>query len=302
MTWLIFGGEGQLGRALGSVLTERHIPYRSFSSRDLDIRKRIEDIEIFKQMNIQVIVNAAAWTNVETAESNYLDAYAVNVDGAIHLALIAKQLGAVYFQVSTDYVFSGNGNTPWSESHLRNPNSAYGRTKAEAEEIVSTLYAEGTYIVRTAWLYSEWRKNFAKTMTHLALNIDANSSEQSEVKVVNDQIGQPSSALDVAERIVEVIDAKLPFGIYHATNTGEATWYQFAQEIFNCCKTSLDYLVAIDTENYASVVERPRYSVLGQDGWKKLGINGKSVLPMRHWQVALRENMPAIIAAVKMGK
>ena len=253
-------------------------------------------------MNIEVIVNAAAWTNVETAESNYLDAYAVNVDGALHLAMIAKQLGAVYFQISTDYVFSGNGNTPWSESDLRNPKSAYGSTKAEAEERVSTLYAEGTYIVRTAWLYSEWRKNFAKTMTHLALNIDSNSSEQSEVKVVNDQIGQPSSALDVANQIVEIIDAKLPFGIYHATNTGEATWYQFAQEIFNCCKASLDYLVAINTENFTSVVERPRYSVLGQDGWKKLGINGKSIHPMRNWQDALRENMPAIIAAVKMGK
>jgi dTDP-4-dehydrorhamnose reductase len=139
-------------------------------------------------------------------------------------------------------------------------------------------------------------------MTKLALNVDSNPAAQSEIKVVNDQMGQPSSALDVANQIVEIIDAKLPFGIYHATNTGEATWYQFAQEIFKCCKTSLDHLVAINTEKFTTVVERPRYSVLGQDGWKKLGINGKSVQPMRDWQDALRENMPAIIAAVKTGK
>jgi dTDP-4-dehydrorhamnose reductase len=302
MTWIIFGGEGQLGRALGFVLSQRQIPYHSFSSRDLDIRKRIENIDEFKQLNTDVIVNAAAWTNVESAESNYLDAKVVNVDGALHLALIAKKLGAVYFQVSTDYVFSGDGNTPWSESELRTPRSAYGRTKAEGEETVSKHYAEGAYIVRTAWLYSEWRKNFAKTMTQLALKVESNSAGQSEIKVVNDQIGQPSSALDVANQIVEIFDAKLPFGIYHATNTGEATWYQFAQEVFKCCKTSLDHLVAIKTENFTSIVERPKYSVLGHDGWKKLGINGKSVNPMRDWQEALRENMPAIIAAVKAGK
>jgi dTDP-4-dehydrorhamnose reductase len=216
--------------------------------------------------------------------------------------MIAKQLGAVYFQISTDYVFSGNGNTPWSEYDLRNPKSAYGRTKAEAEERVSTLYAGGTYIVRTAWLYSEWRKNFVKTMTQLALKVESNSVGEPEIKVVNDQIGQPSSALDVAKQIVEIIDAKLPFGIYHATNAGEATWYQFAQEIFKCCETSLDHLVPIETENFTSTVERPRYSVLGHEGWKKLGLSGKSVHPMRDWQGALHENMPAIIAAVKTGK
>jgi dTDP-4-dehydrorhamnose reductase len=302
MTWIIFWGEGQLGRALGFVLSERQIPYRSFSSRDLDIRKRIENIDVFKQLNTEVIVNAAAWTNVEAAESNYLEAQAVNVDGASHLALIAKQLRAVYFQVSTDYVFSGDGNTPWSESDLRTPRSVYGRTKAAGEDTVSNHYAEGAYIVRTAWLYSEWRKNFAKTMTQLALKVNSNTAGEPEIKVVNDQIGQPTSALDVAHQIVEIKNAKLPFGIYHATNAGEATWYEYAQEIFKYCKTSSDHLVAIKTENFTTIVERPKYSVLGHEGWKKLGINGKSVNPMRDWQEALRENMPAIITAVKEGK
>jgi dTDP-4-dehydrorhamnose reductase len=295
MTWLVVGGNGQLGRALSRVLGARGADFLAWGSTDLDIRSSSRTMELIGALKPSVVINAAAWTDVDGAESDPDGAHAVNAEGAFNLAVAAKAVGAIFAHVSTDYVFSGIGSVPWRESDLRAPVSAYGTSKAAGEVAVLAQYAERSYVFRTAWLYSEWGKNFAKTMVRLALN------GEGEVKVVDDQIGQPTSALDLANQIVSAIEAKLPFGIYHGTNSGQASWFEFAQEIFRLCggEGSADRVVRTDSSSFVRPAKRPAYSVLGHDAWNAVGAGGVSVGPMRDWKIALSEVMPSIISAVK---
>jgi len=296
MTWLVVGGNGQLGKALSVVLGERGIDFRAWGFEDLDIRSALTCADLIGALKPSVIINAAAWTDVDGAESNPNGAHAVNAVGALNLAVAAKSVGAIFAHVSTDYVFSGVSDRPWCEDDLRAPVSAYGKSKAAGELAVLNEYAEHSYIFRTAWLYSQWGKNFAKTMTRLALTGDG------EVRVVNDQIGQPTSAIDLANQIVESILAELPFGIYHATNTGGASWFEFAQEIFKLCgpEGSAARLVPVSSIEFDRPAKRPSFSVLGHDAWNVVGANGSSVGAMRDWKIALREVWPVIVSAVKV--
>ena len=167
-------------------------------------------------------------------------------------------------------------------------------TKAAGEVAVLSEYPEHSYIFRTAWLYSQWGKNFAKTMTRLALTGDG------EVKVVDDQVGQPTSALDLAHQIVDTIEATLPFGIYHGTNRGQGSWFDFAQEIFALCgsEVAVGRVVRTDSSSFIRPAKRPAYSVLGHNSWKIVGTSGLTVSAMRDWKTALRELMPSILEAV----
>ena len=293
MTWLVVGANGQLGKALSVVLGERGITFRAWGSEDIDVRSALLTLQYISALKPAVIVNAAAWTDVDGAEGNADSAYAVNAEGALNLANAAKAVGAVFAHVSTDYVFSGVGATPWKEDDLRAPVSVYGKTKAAGEVAVLSHYAEASYIFRTAWLYSQWGKNFAKTMTRLAL------LGESEVRVVDDQVGQPTSSLDLASQIIDTVVAKLPFGIYHATNSGQASWFEFASEIFGLAGASIDRVVRTDSSAFARPARRPAYSVLGHDAWKAVGADGISLEPMRDWRLALTNAMPVIISAVK---
>ena len=293
MTWLVVGANGQLGKALSVVLGERGITFRAWGSEDIDVRSALLTLQYISALKPGVIVNAAAWTDVDGAEGNADSAYAVNAEGALNLANAAKAVGAVFAHVSTDYVFSGVGATPWKEDDLRAPVSVYGKTKAAGEVAVLSHYAEASYIFRTAWLYSQWGKNFAKTMTRLAL------LGESEVRVVDDQVGQPTSSLDLASQIIDTVVAKLPFGIYHATNSGQASWFEFASEIFGLAGASIDRVVRTDSSAFARPARRPAYSVLGHDAWKAVGADGISLEPMRDWRLALTNAMPVIISAVK---
>jgi dTDP-4-dehydrorhamnose reductase len=296
MTWLVLGGNGQLGKALSVVLGERGIDFRAWGSEDLDIRSALKCADLIGALKPSVIINAAAWTDVDGAESDPDGAHAVNAVGASNLAVAAKAVGAVFAHVSTDYVFSGISDRPWREDDLRAPVSVYGTTKAAGEVAVLSEYTERSYIFRTAWLYSPWGKNFAKTMTKLALTGDG------EVRVVDDQVGQPTSAIDLANQIVESILAELPFGIYHATNTGGASWFEFAQEIFKLCgpEGSAARLVPVSSIEFDRPAKRPSFSVLGHDAWNVVGANGSSVGAMRDWKIALREVWPVIVSAVKV--
>ena len=293
MTWLVVGANGQLGKALSVVLAERGITFRAWGSEDIDIRSALFTLQYISALKPAVIVNVAAWTDVDGAEGNADSAYAVNAEGALNLANAAQAVGAVFAHVSTDYVFSGVGATPWKEDDLRAPVSVYGKTKAAGEVAVLSHYPEASYIFRTAWLYSQWGKNFAKTMTRLAL------LGESEVRVVDDQVGQPTSSLDLASQIIDTVVAKLPFGIYHATNSGQASWFEFASEIFGLAGASIDRVVRTDSSAFVRPATRPAYSVLGYDAWKAVGADGISLEPMRDWRLALTNAMPAIISAVK---
>jgi len=288
MTWLITGGSGQLGIAVSQELLEREILFTAWGSEDLDITEGPTVRDFVSQMSSTVIVNCAAWTDVDGAESNEPSASRVNGDGAENIALAAKQCGAKLIHVSTDYVFSGQGNTPWRVEDKIDPQSAYGRTKAAGENRVLATYPEKSSIVRTAWLYSPWGRNFAKTMTRLALN------GESEVRVVNDQMGQPTSAIDLARQLVEFGLSSSPAGIYHGTNSGEATWFEFAREIFILAGADVSSVVPVSSSEYPRPAKRPSYSVLSHEAWATT-----SVKPMRDWRIALEEAMPAIISAVK---
>ena len=288
MNWLITGGSGQLGLALQAELGARGIDFVSVNSGELDITDQSKVIALINFIMPSVIINAAAWTDVDGAETSESAARAVNALGPQNLAIAAGKVGARLVQVSTDYVFSGQGTTPWSESAGHNPQSVYGSTKSEAETFVLETHPTGSYVVRTAWLYSVDRKNFAKTMTKLALN------GAGEVRVVNDQVGQPTFTGDLAKQIIDLVSSDSPVGIYHGTNSGQATWFEFAREIFKLAGADVARVVSVSSSEYPRPAKRPSYSVLGHDAWAKT-----SVEPMREWRIALVEAMPAIISAVK---
>jgi dTDP-4-dehydrorhamnose reductase len=288
MTWLITGGSGQLGLALQAELSLQGIDFISVNSHELDITKQQLVGEFVHSVKPAVIINTAAWTDVDGAETSESAARKVNALGPQNLAIAASSVGAHLVQVSTDYVFSGEGTTPWSESAEHNPQSVYGSTKSEGEKFVLRAYPRGSYVVRTAWLYSANRKNFAKSMTKLAL------IGTDEVRVVNDQMGQPTFTGDLGKQIIDLVVSESPVGIYHGTNSGQATWFEFAQEIFKLAGVDVSRVVPVSSSEYPRPAKRPSYSVLGHDAWAKT-----TVETIRDWRIALAEAMPAIISAVK---
>ncbi len=288
MNWLVTGGAGQLGIAISEELDSRGITFTAEGSKDLDIT----DSEIVKDFIAQnlpsVIVNCAAWTDVDGAESNEESASKVNGIGPENLAVAAASNGCRLIHVSTDYVFSGESQTPFEIDDQIDPQSAYGRTKADGEKKVLTTYPQESYVVRTAWLYSAQGKNFAKTMTRLALTSDG------EVRVVNDQFGQPTSAVDLAKQIVDLGLSNAQAGIYHGTNGGQASWFEFAREIFSLAGADINRVVPVSSSEYPRPAKRPSYSVLSHSEWSKT-----SITPMRDWKIALASMMPKIISSVK---
>ena len=288
MTWIVVGASGQLGKSVSKVLDERGIDFIELN-RDRGIISNREFVRKFvTQIQPKVIVNCAAWTDVDGAEVNEEGATLVNADAVGYLAEAARHCDAIFAHVSTDYVFSGAGNEPWQEDGLKQPLSAYGRTKAAGEDLLFITPGESSDIFRTAWLYSAYGKNFAKTMVRLALK------DSAEVNVVTDQVGQPTFAGDLANQMVESIIQPIPFGIYHGTNSGQTSWFEFAREIFRLVDADVGRVKPITSEAFPRPAKRPAYSVLGHDKWKDSGVE-----EMRDWKLALSEAMPTIFSAVK---
>ena len=288
MTWLITGASGQLGLAMQSELKARDIQFLALTSKDLDITNFDTVDKIFSDKSPNVVVNCAAWTDVDSAETNGDLAFAVNGLGTKNLALASKDSRAIFVHISTDYVFSGENNAPWQENDEPNPASVYGSSKRAGELFIEELYPERSYIVRTAWLYSSNGENFAKTMAKLAL------SGANKVKVVNDQFGQPTLASDLAKQIVDLVTAKKSFGIYHGTNSGSTTWFEFAQTIFELASQEKSNVIPVSTSEFLRPAKRPNYSVLGHEQWRNSGLE-----EMRDWKSALTNEMPAILNQLK---
>jgi len=280
MTWLIIGGTGQLGIALSLLLGSRGELFKSWGSTDLNITSGPSVLSAITSLRPTVIVNCAAWTDVDGAERHPDDAFQVNAIGAENVALAAKACGANLIHISTDYVFSGDSESPWRVSDIRNPKSAYGRSKLAGEEKVLTSYSEGTLLLRTAWLYSPWKKNFVKSVLRMA----AQDSEQ--IKMVNDQIGQPTSAIDLANRILALIDSSIKNGVFHATNSGQASWFDFAKEILELHGADVNRLIPTPSLEFNRLANRPRFSVLDHENWTIHGLQ-----PMQDWKLALRNTM-----------
>jgi len=269
--YLITGAAGMLGQDLQHGLSGRDVT--AFGRDDLDVT----DLDAVREAvtGHDVVINASAYTKVDDAESNESDAFAVNATGAQNLAIAASEIDAKLVQVSTDYVFDGSATSPYDEATPLNPISAYGRTKAEGERLAVAANPHGTYIVRTAWLYGAGGPNFAKTMLRLAQRHDT-------VSVVTDQLGQPTWTGDLARQIVELLDADAAPGIYHATNSGEASWFDFTREIFQVVGLDPRRVEKTTSAQFVRPAPRPDYSVLGHDAWGRAGIS-----PMRNWRAAL---------------
>lgn len=280
MSWLITGGSGQLGIAVSQELSERGILFDALSSSDLDITdaERVKDT-IF-DLNPSVVVNCAAWTDVDGAEKSEAQAFRVNAEGAENVAIAAKACGAKLVHISTDYVFSGESELAWKTDDNRGPRSAYGRTKLAGEERVLGTYPERSLLIRTAWLYSPWKKNFLKTVLRLA------SENSTQIRMVNDQMGQPTSAIDLAIRIIQVAESPLESGVFHGTNSGAATWFDFASEIMRFSGNDQMRLKPVSSSELEQVAPRPKFSVLDHSAWTSYGFR-----PMQDWKLALHYTM-----------
>jgi dTDP-4-dehydrorhamnose reductase len=271
--YLITGANGMLGRDLQSALSGREVT--ALGRADLDVTDAAAVAAAVAGHD--VVINCAAYTKVDDAEAHEDDAYAVNATGAGNLAAAAAAVGASIVQVSTDYVFDGSATSPYAEDTARAPISAYGRTKAAGEELVLARNPGRATIVRTAWLYGANGPNFAKTMLALA-------AARETWSVVDDQLGQPTWTADLAAQIVELLDADAPAGVYHGTNSGEASWFEFARAVLDESGLDPERITPTDSSAFVRPAPRPAYSVLGHDAWAAAGLR-----EMRPWREALAD-------------
>jgi len=271
--FLIAGARGMLGTDLVAALAGRDVTALGRAELDITdadaVRAAVEGFD--------VVINSAGYTRVDEAETHEAEAALANAVGASHVARAVAETGAILVHLSTDYVFDGTATSPYDEDAPTHPATAYGRTKADGERRVLDAHPDGTFLIRTAWLYGQHGPNFVRTM--LALG-----SERPEVNVVADQFGQPTWTLDLARQIVTLIDSDAPFGIYHGTASGEASWFDFAREVFALGGLDPEHVVATDSASIVRAARRPAYSVLGHDAWRDAGLE-----PMRDWRVALRD-------------
>ncbi|WP_157005777.1 dTDP-4-dehydrorhamnose reductase [Agromyces laixinhei] len=271
MRYMITGASGMLGRDLQAVLAGRDVT--ALGRTDLDVTDASAVSAAVRGHD--VVLNCAAYTKVDDAESHEDVAFAVNATGPANLATACADHGARFVTISTDYVFDGNATTPYAENRPRDPINAYGRTKAAGEELALERHPDGTFVVRTAWLYGAHGPNFGATMLKLAESKDTWS-------VVDDQLGQPTWTADLAAHLVAMIDANAPAGIYHGTNSDETTWFGFARAVLEGAGLDPERIRPTDSSAFVRPAARPAYSVLGHDAWNAAGIT-----PLRPWHEAL---------------
>jgi dTDP-4-dehydrorhamnose reductase len=279
-TWFVTGGTGQLGSEVVALLVARGDHVDAPMATELDITDAGAVRALVTARRPDVVVNCAAYTAVDAAESDVAAATALNADAPRHLAVASAEVGARLVQVSTDYVFSGDAQEPYAEDAPTGPRTVYGRTKLAGERAVLEVLPVSAFVVRTAWLYGPNGPNFVRTMLRLA-------TEQPTVDVVDDQWGQPTSARDLAARLVDLALADAPPGVYHGTNSGATSWYGFAREVFRLSGLDPDRVLPVSSSGLVRPAHRPAYSVLGHDRWTLAGL-----APMRPWPDALAAALP----------
>ncbi len=285
---LVTGCNGQLGRAINKVYAEDAVEFINTDVCEgdgvtaLDITNVEAVLHLVRRTTPDVIINCAAHTAVDLCEQQWDSAYRINAIGPRNLSIAAKEVGAKLIHVSTDYVFAGNGTKPYTEFDEVAPNSAYGKTKLEGERFVQQ-FAERYFIVRTAWLYGDG-KNFAKTMLRLAETND-------KVSVVCDQLGSPTSALELA-RMIRHLEPTENYGLFHGTCEGDCSWADFAKEIFRLAgkDTEVEFITTKEyAEKYPASAARPAYSVL-----ENYMLNLTTDYKMADWKDAIAEYMRGI--------
>jgi len=253
---LVTGADGQLAQTIKELYYKNkdNIQFVFVNKKQLDITNFSKVSAFFSEHSFQYCINCAAFTNVDGAETSKALAFSINANAVKHLAKCCKVSNTVLIHISTDFVFDGLKLEPYTELDHTNPLSVYGRSKLEGENIINQI-VNNYFIIRTSWLYSEYKSNFVMAMLNLATYKD-------DINVVNDQIGTPTNANDLARAIIMIINNKdKNYGIYHYSNLGETSWYGFAKEIFKLTNAPIT-LNPIDSGAYFTKAKRPMYSVL----------------------------------------
>ncbi len=277
---LITGCNGQLGRALNREYEGEPVELANTDLGELDITDLDAVMAFVKETRPDVIINCGAMTAVDLCETAYDQAFLANAIGPRNLGIAARETGAKLFQISTDYVFSGDGCKPYIETDAPGPRSVYGATKLAGEQFVRD-FAQRYFIIRTAWLYGEG-KNFVRTMLQL-------SETKEQVRVVSDQVGTPTSAAELA-KVIHALEPTDNYGIFHGTCEGSCSWADFAAEIFRRAgkATRVEY---ITTQEFGAVAPRPAYSILDNQMLRLT-----TDIRMAHWQDALAEYMESVLS------
>lgn len=253
MKILITGANGMLGQDLCPLLEQHNFEVIKTDIDNLDITNFNQVEYVIKFYKPEFIIHCAAYTNVDKAEEDPKTAFKINQTGTENLAKTCAEFSIPILYISTDYVFDGEGSTPYKPTDTRNPIGVYGQSKAKGEEAIEN-YCKKYYIVRTSWLYGHKGKNFIETIISLA-------KKMPEIKVVDDQIGCPTWTMDLANGILDLIENKKPYGIYHICGGRQTSWYGLAKEALNLCKIKTP-IKPCSTEEFPRPAKRPKYSVL----------------------------------------
>ncbi len=262
----LIGSKGMLAQAIQQASVDRY-EVLSYDLPEFDLTDRDLVLRVLTASRPDIIVNCAAYTNVDQCESESALAHKVNGDGAGFLAEAARAIDAVLVHFSTDYVFDGSKTTPYREEDIPAPKSEYGRSKLLGEQKIIDSSLNDYFILRTSWLFGPGGKNFVETIARLAI-------EREELRVVSDQLGCPTFTRDLAEAMHQLIDHRADYGIYHFSNSGECSWYDFAEKIVEHVSKTTSTLVVrrllpIRTEEYPLPAPRPAYSVFSTDKYTK---------------------------------
>lgn len=275
---LVIGGNGQLGNCIRKIAGDYsdNFQFEFTDSQILDITDQDAVENYFSDFRPDFCINASAYTAVDLAEKESEKAFAVNAEGVANLAEACEENKSVLIHVSTDYVFDGDTNIPYSEDDFTNPIGVYGASKRQGEELALEINPK-TIILRTSWLYSEFNKNFVKTMLNLF-------STKDELNIVADQYGQPTNANDLAEAIIKIIETENPtYGIFHFSNYPETSWFNFAEKIAKFSGSEIK-LNPITTDQYPTPAKRPARSTMNLDK-----IEEKYGIEPKHWEHSLED-------------
>lgn len=275
---LVVGGNGQLGNCFNKISEQYSLEYDfRFTDYDtLDITNESQIEEYFADYQPDFCINASAYTAVDLAEQEKEKAFAVNATGVGYLAEACANAGIDFIHISTDYVFDGDTKIPYTEEDFTQPLSVYGDSKRAGEELALEKNPK-TIILRTSWLYSEFNKNFVKTMLNLF-------EAKEELSIVADQYGQPTNANDLAEAVMQILDTdEKEYGIFHFSNYPETTWFNFAQKIAEFSGSKIK-IKPISTEEYPTPAKRPTRSTMCLDKIEKT-----YSIELKHWENSLEE-------------
>ncbi|MDU0203706.1 dTDP-4-dehydrorhamnose reductase [Paenibacillus sp. MAH-36] len=272
MRIVVTGANGQLGQDVVKLLECKHEIY-GLGKEQLDITNESQCLNIIKDLMPEVVIHCAAYTAVDLAETEEDKAYKVNAVGTRNLVVASEKVGAKLCYISTDYVFDGTASNPYREYDNTNPQSIYGKSKRAGEFLVQTLSSK-YFIVRTSWMYGKYGVNFVKTMLKLAEDCDS-------LKVVNDQFGSPTYTVDLAGFLEQLVQTER-YGIYHASNSGVCSWFDFASAIFEESRVEINVLPCT-TGEFPRPAPRPRYSAM-----EHFAIRANGFEDLRPWREGLR--------------